>query len=135
MAVLFEAAVEGGSGEAERARGGTDVAGVAGHGFLDEELLDVLEAHLLERDAAFAGRAQREVAHADRIAARHERRALDRVVELADVARPRVVEQGLERRRLEAPELLAVTAGVPLEEVERQRRNVFPALGERRDAD
>src|ERR687884_623889 len=105
-----QSAVERAAAQAQRLRGLADVALEARERLLDEEPLDLLERHLLEprrpRGAA-RGAAQREVGRAHLVAVREEHRALDRVVELADVARPEVVEQRLHRARVEAGELLA----------------------------
>ena len=62
-------------------------------------------------------------------------RALDDVLQLADVARPAVVHQQVERLRLELDAGLAVLRAVLLEEVLRQRRNVVLALPQRRQVD
>src|SRR5207247_10490430 len=56
---------------------------------------------------------------------------LGRVIELADVAGPRMVEQRLERRWLEAREVLAVPLRVLPEKVRGKRRDVLAAVAER----
>ena len=68
-------------------------------------------------------------------ALRHQHAALDRVIELADVARPRVIEQRLQRRRLEAAEVLPIALRVLPQEVRRQRRDVLAPLAQRRQLD
>src|SRR5688500_2281205 len=62
---------------------------------------------------------------------RHEYRPLDRVIELADVAGPRMIEQGLERRAVEAAERLAVAGRVSLQEVHRELRDVLAPVTKR----
>ena len=76
-----------------------------------------------------------ELAEADRRALRHQHAALDRVIELADVARPRMLEQRLQRRRFEAADVLAVALRVLPQEVRRERGNVLAPLAQRRQLD
>ena len=64
------------------------------------------------RDVASRSMRRPELAEADRRALRHQHAALDGVIELADVARPRMIEQRLQRRRLEAGDVLAVALRV-----------------------
>src|SRR5919201_1398322 len=93
-----QSAVERAPAQAQRPRRLAHVAVEAGECLLDEQPLDLLQRHLLEprgRRAA-RGRAEAEVARAQRVALREEHRALDGVVEFADVAGPRVVEQRLD---------------------------------------
>ncbi len=59
-------------------------------------------------------------------------RALDDVLELADVARPVVGEQRVERARREAADLLAVRLGVLVDEVRHQGGDVALARAQRR---
>src|SRR5437016_2149164 len=91
-----------------------DVAVEARHRLLDQESLDVLEAHLLDARRRILVQAQAEVARTDRRRLRHQHAALDRVIELADVARPRMIEQRLQRLRLEPGDVLAIALRVLL---------------------
>ena len=129
--VALQAAIERAARQAERARGLADVA-VARHRLLDQERFDVFEAHVLEARAAGAFGAQAEVARADGVALRHQHGAFDRVIELADVARPAVIEQHLHRRRIEAGQRLAIALRVQPQEVPRQQRDVFAPIAQRR---
>src|ERR1700752_1963347 len=92
--VALETAVQRASRKAQRARRLAHVA-VARHGLLDQERLDVFEAHVLETSGARAFAAQAEVARADRGALRHQHGSLHRMIDLADVAGPPVIEQHL----------------------------------------
>src|SRR5205807_9373495 len=60
-----------------------------------------------------------------------------RVVELADVARPWMIEERLKRRRLETCDVLAIALCMLAQEVMRERRNVLAPAPERwqRDLD
>jgi hypothetical protein len=69
------------------------------------------------------------------VARRHQGGALDGVVELADVAGPRVGEQRLQRRRLEARRVLAVAPGMGAEKVLRQEGDVLPPVPQGRQPD
>ena len=79
--------------------------------------------------------AQAEIGRLDQRALRHQHRALDRVIELADVAGPGVLEQHLHRAALEAGEPLAVALRVLAEEVLRQQRQILAAVAQRRQPD
>src|SRR5207248_8193905 len=59
--------------------------------------------------------------------------ALDRVLQLADVARPVMREQGVQVAWSEPVDLLAVGPGILLDEVRGQRRDVAPAPAQRRE--
>src|SRR5438093_1570739 len=130
--VALESSIQRAAAQTERFGRLADVAVEARHRLLDQESLDVLEAHLLDARGRILVQPQAEIAGADRGGLRHQHAALDRVIELADVARPRMVEQRLQRRRLEAGDRLPVPLRVLLQEVRRQRRNVFTPLAQRR---
>ena len=66
--------------------------------------------------------------------AQHDR-ALDHVLELADVARPVVVHQQVERVRRHLEHSAAVLLAVLLEEVLDEQRNVLAPLAQRRQLD
>src|SRR6185437_9742772 len=107
QSVTLEAPIEGAAAQAERLGGLADVTVEAGHRFLDQEAFDVLEAHVLEPTAAVLARAKAEVSLLHQWPLRHQHRALDRVIELAHVAGPSVLEEHLHRRTLKAGEPLA----------------------------
>src|ERR1051326_263596 len=92
-AVALQASVERAAAETERLRRLRHVAVEARHRLLDQEPFDILEAHVLDARGGVAIDAEPELADPDRGALRHQHAALDRVIELADVARPRVIEQ------------------------------------------
>ena len=73
-----------------------------------------------------------EIAGADGVALRHQHGAFDRVIELADVAGPAVIEQHLHRRRIEARETFAIALRVLPQKVSREQRNVLAAIAQRR---
>src|SRR4051812_596732 len=131
----LQTAVERAAAQPERLRGLADVASVPGKSLLDEEPLDVLEAHVLETRGRLARRPQPEVPRTDGVSLRHQHGALHRVIELADVARPAVIEQELHRTGVEAREVLAVSLRMLLEEVTREQRHVFAALAHGRKVD
>src|SRR5439155_11533329 len=76
-----------------------------------------------------------EVARPDRLLRAERERALDHVLELADVAGEGVAAQQRERVRLERADAPAVALVEPAEAVRRERLEVLRALAERRDAD
>src|SRR5688572_13317464 len=128
--------------EPERLGGARLVAGAPLERAPDERALELLDA-LVERPdvrvvavepAARGPRlAERELARLDLRAGAEHDRALDRVLELADVAAPLVPHQEVERAVRQRLRPLARLLAVLLEEVCGQRRDVLAALVERRD--
>src|SRR5688572_17981392 len=121
--ILLQAAIERAAAESERFRRLADVTAKARERFADKEELDLFDAHLVEALRAFARRAQAEVAGLHELAVRHQHGALDRVVEFADVSRPRMLEQDLQRGRLDAGDFLAITLGILAQEVHGEQRD------------
>ena len=76
-----------------------------------------------------------QVVHADRAAVGEQHRSLEHVLELADVARPVVAHQHLQRFRVDAFDLLLQLAREPAHEELGQRRDVFLAVAQRRHVD
>src|SRR3989441_475256 len=76
-----------------------------------------------------------EILEGDLRSTSHEHRALERVLELADVAGPCVGEQPPVGLRLDAPDVPAVLGAIALQERADQDRDVLPALAQRRDVD
>ena len=81
---------------------------------------------------ALARAAKREVMRANLLRLRKQYRALDRMIELADVPWPGVLEEHLHRAGVETRELLAIARDVAAKEVHGERRNVFSSLAQRR---
>src|SRR5207249_2797418 len=77
----------------------------------------------------------RQIVDAERLEARERDRALDAVLQLADVARPRVRHQPLGRRGRQALDVVAVDRGEALEEALREEEDVAAARAERRRVD
>ena len=73
-----------------------------------------------------------QVARLDLAALAQHHRALDAVLELAHVARPVGVEQHPQRAIAKPLMILRERAGVPIEEVPRERGHVLAALAQRR---
>jgi hypothetical protein len=104
--------------------------------FLDEESLHLLEAHVVQLPRRIgAPTLEAEVGLVDLAAPRHEDRALHRVVELPDVARPGVGGERSYRVRVEAGPVLAVALGVQAQEVTGEEGNVLSPFPERRHLD
>src|SRR5450756_1058762 len=112
-----------------------DIAIVTRHGLFDERRFDILEAHVLEARVGVARSLEAEIRVAEGLALGHQYAALDRMVELTDVARPIVFDQQLECRRLVARETLAVVLAVNAQEVRGEQRDVLAALAQRREPD
>src|ERR1700745_2605824 len=101
--------------------------------FLNQDALHVFDAHFIQFDRGFARGTQTQIARANLRTLRHQHGALDRMVELANVARPRMIGRKLQRDRLETFELLAITLRRLPQEMVREERNVFLALAQRRE--
>src|SRR5581483_305543 len=96
------------------------------------------ERRVLRRAAPgrrLADQTGRDVRDLDDVAARDRERALDRVLKLANVARPRVCEQAIARGRRETLRRDVVGLRELADEVLDERRDVFAALRERRQLD
>src|ERR1700761_5208062 len=94
-----------------------NVAARTSQGLADENALHGFEAEFIKALAGGANLAQAQVGNLDARTASHEDRALDRVVQLPDVARPAVLEHGVQGAGLEAGSSLAVAGTVAGEEV------------------
>src|SRR5256712_9659875 len=102
--VILELAPERGAADAERLGGAGVVAAEALERLEDVGALGVGEADLPrqgrrgpEQDAS--RHVRRQIVGLDRVAAGEDRGALDRVLQLAHVARPRIAQEALERLR------------------------------------
>src|SRR5439155_1302778 len=111
-AMPLEPPIEGAAREAESLGRIAHVPARAGERLVDEYALDFLEAHVVERATPVRRTGQCQVAPADLGALGQQDSALDRVVELAHVARPGVAQQRLERVGGEPEAGFAVAAGV-----------------------
>src|SRR6266478_7991566 len=71
----------------------------------------------------------------EHIVPRKDNRAFHQVLQLANVARPRIPTEGSHSFRRNAVDLLPNAAAKQLHEMRDKNRNVFPALSERRQQD
>ncbi len=76
--------------------------------------------------------AQTEIARGDLRTGRHQHAALDGMLELAHVARPRMAQQRVHRRAVESGQVLAIAARMLFEEMQRERGDVVAAIAQRR---
>src|SRR5512143_3464353 len=112
-----QATVQRAARQSERLRGATHVAVVARQRFLNEHLLNIFERKILDpRRGARAG-SKTEIGGAYLLPRREQHGALHDVIELANVARPRMRQQRLHRAGVEAGEWLAIARGVPPEKM------------------
>src|SRR4051794_24077596 len=95
--MMRETAIEGAARQAEGARRVGDVAGVAVERALDEIALGLVEREIVEAPAAAVARAggaaEEQIGGVHDVAGAQEHGALDDVLELAHVARPRMLEE------------------------------------------
>jgi hypothetical protein len=129
QSVLLQAPIEGASAEAEGFGGLTGVAAEAGKAFLDQELFDFFEAHVLNlRRDIWLRALQTQIARPDFWTCRHEDRAFNRVIQFSDVAGPCVRQQGTRSVFFEALKLFPVPFRMPLQEMIPKQRNVFTTI-------
>src|SRR5919198_2031150 len=125
-------AIQRAARETERLRRLTHIAAMPVERLADQHTLDVLERKVFEFRRRARRRAQREISHADGVCLREENGALNRVAELPDISRPRMLQQLLHRRWIESLERLAISRGMQTQKMLRQRRDVLAALAQRR---
>jgi hypothetical protein len=113
----------------------TDVP-VAGPRLANEEAFDVLETHFFETRCRVhaAGRPKTQIGQVNNVALRHQHRALDGVVKLADVTRPRMIDERLQGRRIEAGHRFPIPLRVGAEKVLGDARDVVAPLTQRRQS-
>src|SRR5438445_5171193 len=136
-AEALEPRVELGPGDPEL-RGGVRLVPLrAPEGVEDRPLLKLREVPAFERRLrrrrpwfAAARWSKGEVGRSEERAVRHDQRPLDRVPELADVARPRVGQEQVPRVAAEPSLALAHALAECLREVARQEQDVVAALPE-----
>src|SRR5450432_3769494 len=104
-----QAAIDRAAADSERLRGVTHVSIVARERLLNQHALRLLERDLFGARARTRGGAQREIDRALLLPLRQQHRALDDVIELADVSRPWMLEQRLHCGVVERREQLPVT--------------------------
>src|SRR5579875_2466416 len=118
--------------QAQSARCVTYVASVASQSFLDEELFDLFQTHLFQARRAHRSGPQCQIASFDAITLCHQHRALDDVVQLADIALPGMLEHRLRRIVIETGDVLTIAPSMHAQEMVRQWANVFAALAQGR---
>ncbi len=94
--VFFHAAIQPAPAQPQVLGGLLDVSVVPVEGLRDEQCLDLVERHPVEASVVRASWPQPQVFGAHHVVPRHEDRPFHRVVQLADVARPGVIEKPLE---------------------------------------
>src|SRR5712664_2236081 len=100
---------------------------------LNQVMLHFVEAHFLEARSASRRRgAQTEIAGAHQRPGRQQHAALDRVIQLANVARPGMFVKDLRGDGIESTDCLAVTLRIAAQKMVRQQVDVFLALAQRR---
>src|SRR5262249_32453290 len=135
--VLRELAPERGAADPERLGGTRVITTEALQRLEDVSALGLREADLAGQRRRRAklksrGYVRRKVLGLHRVAPRQDRGALDRVLQLAHVSRPRGAGQAFEGRRRQAKPA-ARRAGCAREEMLGQRWNVLSAITERRE--
>src|SRR5947207_2618675 len=142
--VLAHLRIERGTAQAQELGRGLLVPRRGFERFEDGRALDLLQRarrHLRRRDGRAAALPRRvlerlrQVGEGDLLATRDEHGALERVLQLADVARPRVRQQAPVRLRLDGVGAALVLGTVAVEEGAHEDRHVLAALAQRRHGD
>src|SRR5689334_19353638 len=132
--MMLEPPVERASAQAERLGRLAHVPAVPLECLADQHALDLLERQVLEPSGR-APAAEAEIGGTNQRAVGQEHGALQRMVQLAHVAGPRVALERMECLRLEPRERLAIPRSVAPEEVLGQGPDVALALTQRRQRD
>src|ERR1700722_1986805 len=128
QAVFLQAAIHRAAAESQRLGCLADVSVVAGECALGEGAVHFIEGHFFESNGA-SGRAsaQAEIGGAHQLSLRQQDSTLDRVIELAHISRPGMVEQKLRRARVEARNAFAIALCITTQEGMRQKCNALAA--------
>src|SRR5580700_4208435 len=108
------------------------VAARTSQSLADENAFDRFEAEFIETLTGGANLAQAQVGGLNARTASHENSTLDRVVEFPHVARPAVLEHGLQGAGLEAGRSLAIAGSVAGKKVPGEQWKIFAAIAQRR---
>src|SRR5437016_193962 len=133
QSILFKPPIKGAPAQTERFSSFHGIAVAAGQRLADQKALDLFQAHFFEARRTFSTGAQTQAARLDGVALGHEHGALDGVVQFADVARPGVFLEHLQRAWLKSGDSFAIPQCMLAQEVRRQGRNVFAPLAQRRE--
>src|SRR5436309_2962519 len=136
--MFFDAAIERAAAEAQGVGRMADVAIGSDQSFADENCLHGLEAHfvdVLRRSTRATLRVQAEIGHFNAPAARHQDASLDRVIELANISRPAVLQHLLQGAWFETLNWSAIARCVTPKKMCRQRRYIFSTLPQRGQCD
>ena len=134
--MFLQPAVHGAAAQSQSLGSLADISFVAGKCALDEISLHFVEAHLLELGRAAGGlRAQTEIRGADARARREEHAAFDRVIEFANVSRPRMLVKRLDGGSVEARNIFAIALRVAVEKMVRQQIDVLAAVTQRQECE
>ena len=87
------------------------------------------------RGLHLASRAQRQIGRLDLAVLSHQHRALDHVIQLADVALPGMLQHQLQGRAVEPADAFAIALRVRCQKMRAQQRNVFAPFPQRRQMD
>src|SRR5688572_9580902 len=111
--MLLETAVHGAARKPERVGGAAHVAIETFERALDEVALRIVERHAFEQRRTTTRYPQAEILWLTRFALRHQHGALDDVLELAHITRPRMVAHRVERLGLETGDRFFITLRLP----------------------
>lgn len=99
MPVLLEATVERTMAEPQGLGRLTRIAAEPGQRFADQEALDLVKIQVFQTWRSLRAALETQVRRLNQVALCQQRRALDGMVQLADIAGPEVLPQGVQRRR------------------------------------
>src|ERR1700760_387276 len=111
------------------------VATGAREGLANEDAFHSFQTKLIEALGGSPNLAEAQIGTLHSWSAGHENGALDGVVQLADISRPAVLQQGFERRRLKPGNGFSIARGVARQKVAGKQGNIFAAITQRRQVD
>src|SRR5512146_1842715 len=99
----------------------------------NQETLDRLNTQFFHVLRLLAGRQQSPVCRLDFLAVTHQHGSFERVLQLANVPRPRILQKSLQRRRLKAAYRTVIPQSVTREEVRGQFGNIVTSFAKSRE--
>src|ERR1017187_2070524 len=135
QAISLQPPVERAAAQAERVGGMADVAAESRQRLLDEQRLDIFEAHVFQSRRTLAPGAQPEVDGAHHLTLRHQHGPLHGVIQLAHVARPGVGQQRLDGGFVKPRQRLAVVFGMLAQKLAGQNRDILAPVAQRGQAE
>src|SRR5882724_9132901 len=133
QAILLQPPVQSTAAEAQGFGGAIGVAAKSRQCFFDEQTFHLFQTHFIDsrRHSGITARLQGEIKRGHNAARRHQRRSFNYMVQFANVSRPRMLHEGIDRSGAKALELPSIAIAMLPQEMLCERTDVFPAFTQR----